>query len=96
MRRTSQFCARSFEPSDRESYSSAGLTSASKAGTKNVPLTTFDGKVGPPEYKISADAETTVLMWTKSKVKVNEAFEAGKLSKDDVAKLAGATAKILE
>ncbi len=69
---------------------------AAKAGIKNVPLTTFDGKAGPPEYKLSEGAETTVLMWNKSKVKVNTAFEAGKFSKDDVAKVAAETAKILE
>lgn len=68
---------------------------AEKNGIKNVPLTTFDGKAGPPDYKLSEKAETTVLMWTKSKVQVNHAFEAGKLTKDDVAKIAADTSKIL-
>lgn len=67
---------------------------AAKAGIKNVPLTTFDGKAGPEEYKLNEKATTTVLMWNKSKVKVNEAFE-GSLTKDDVAKLAAATKNIL-
>lgn len=68
---------------------------AEKAGIKNVPLTTFDGKVGPPDYKLSEKAETTVLMWTKGKVKVNEGFEAGKLNKEAVSKVAGLTTEIL-
>ncbi|MCC7420672.1 MAG: hypothetical protein IT428_10335 [Planctomycetaceae bacterium] len=68
---------------------------AEKAGIKNVPLTTFDGKVGPPEYKLNEKAETTVLMWNKSKVKVNEGFEAGKFDKAAVSKVAALTSEIL-
>ncbi|HWE01241.1 MAG TPA: hypothetical protein VG326_02435 [Tepidisphaeraceae bacterium] len=62
---------------------------------KNVPLTVFDGAAGPPEYKISKDAAVTVLMWNKSRVEVNHAFAAGKLSDGDVAKIAADTSKIL-
>jgi len=62
---------------------------------KNVPLTVFDGKVGPPKYELSADAEVTVLMWLDSEVKVNHAFAAGKLDKKAVDALVGETSKIL-
>ena len=63
---------------------------------KNVPLTVFDGTAGPEEYKISKDAAVNVMMWNKSKVKVNHAFAAGKLTADDAKKVAGDTSKILE
>ena len=39
---------------------------------KNTPLTTFDGVAGPPEYKISKDADITVMMWVGGKVVVNQ------------------------
>lgn len=63
---------------------------------KNVPLTVFDGTAGPADYKISKDAAVNVMMWNKSKVKVNHAFAAGKLTADDAKKVAGDTKKILE
>jgi hypothetical protein len=43
---------------------------------KNVPLTIMESK-GPANYKISPDAGVTVLMWNKSEVRVNHAFEPG-------------------
>lgn len=52
---------------------------AKKNGIKNVPLTTFDGAAGPEDYKISQDADVTVLMWNKSEVKSNIALANGKL-----------------
>jgi len=62
----------------------------------NVPLTVFDGTAGPESYKISKDAAVNVMMWNKMTVQVNEAFGAGKLTKDDASKIAGETKKILE
>ncbi len=61
----------------------------------NVPLTVFDGTAGPADYKISKDAAVNVMMWNKSKVKVNHAFAAGKLTAEDAKKVAGETSKIL-
>ena len=69
---------------------------AKKAGIKNVPLTIFDGVTGPPSYKISKKADVTVLMWNKSKVKVNKGFAKGKFDKAAAKTLAGDTKKILE
>lgn len=43
---------------------------------KNVPLTIVDAK-GPEKYNISDEAGVTVMMWTKSEVVVNQAFEPG-------------------
>ena len=62
----------------------------------NTPLTVFDGEAGPEAYKISKDAAVSVMMWNKSRVAVNHAFESAKLSEDDVKKVAGETAKILK
>jgi hypothetical protein len=69
---------------------------ATEAKVSNVPLTVFDGTAGPESYKIAKDAGVTVLMWNKSRVQVNHAFEPGKLTKDDVSKVAADTSKILQ
>ena len=69
---------------------------ASEKNIKSVPLTVFDGTAGPEEYKISKGAAVTVLMWNKSRVEVNHAFAAGKLSSDDVKTIGADTSKILK
>lgn len=69
---------------------------AKKHGIKNVPLTLFDGVTGPPKYKIAKEAELTVLMWSKKKVKANHAFGKDQFKKEDVDKVFKSTSKILE
>ena len=69
---------------------------AEKNNIKNVPLTIFDGPMGPPAYKLSPKAETTVLMWTRSNVKVNHAFSDQKLDEQTIAKIVSDTNKILD
>jgi len=69
---------------------------AKKEGIKNVPLTTFADSAGPESYKISKDAEVTVLLWVGQKVKANLAFAPGKLNKDGIKAVLDDTAKILE
>jgi hypothetical protein len=61
-----------------------------------VPLTIFEGKAGPPAYKISKDAEVTVLMWRDLKVRANHAFGKGQLNKEAIKKIVDDTSKILE
>ncbi len=68
---------------------------AKEKGIKNVPLTVFDGASGPNGYKIAKDAAVTVLYWNKSRVQANHAFAAGKMTKDDVKKVAADSSKIL-
>jgi len=61
---------------------------AEKHGIKNTPLTVFDGVSGPRRYKISADAEVTVMMWdAQTKVAVNHAFGKGELTAEAVKKI---------
>ena len=68
---------------------------AKKEGIK-IPLTTFEKAAGPEDYKISKDAEVTVMMWVDSQVKVNQAFAKGKLDKKAVDELVAETKKILQ
>jgi hypothetical protein len=68
---------------------------AEEAKIKKTPLTIVEGVTGPPDYKLSKDAEVTVMMWVDSEVKVNQAFGKGKLDKKAVEALVGETKKIL-
>src|SRR5262245_58296171 len=63
---------------------------------EKTPLTIVEGVTGPPEYKLSKDAEVTVMMWVESEVKVNHAYAKGKLDKKAVKTLVEETKKILE
>ena len=69
---------------------------AKKEGIKNAPLTTYENSEGPESYKVSKDAEVTVLLWVGQKVKANHAFAPGKLNKDGIKAVLEDTAKILE
>ncbi|MFN0018601.1 MAG: hypothetical protein ACKVP0_10100 [Pirellulaceae bacterium] len=69
---------------------------AKKEGIKNAPLTTYENSAGPESYKVSKDAEVTVLLWLDRKVKANHAFAPGKLNKDGIKAVLDDTAKILE
>jgi hypothetical protein len=69
---------------------------AEKNNIKNVPLTIYDGPLGPLDYKLSPKAEITVLMWVKSDVKVNHAFSDGKLDQKSIDAIVHDTGKILD
>ena len=69
---------------------------AKDAKITSTPLTIVEGAAGPPEYKLSKDAEVTVMMWVESEVKVNHAFAKGKLDKKAVDSLIAETKKILD
>lgn len=69
---------------------------AKKNKIKNVPLTVFDGIAGPPSYKLKKDAEVTVLMWNKSRVKANHGFAKGGLDAKAVKTVSAETKKILD
>lgn len=68
---------------------------AKDAKISSTPLTIVEGAAGPPEYKLSKEAEVTVMMWVEGEVKVNQAFAKGKLDKKAVEKLVSETTKIL-
>lgn len=69
---------------------------AKSKGIENTPLTLFEGAAGPKSYKIAKDAEVTVMLWVKGKVKANHAFAKGQLNKAAIDQIIADTAKILE
>lgn len=71
-------------------------TIAKKAELKNIPLTVFDDLAGPKPYKLSDDAEVTIMMWKNTKVTTNYAFPVGGIEKEDVKPLLVSASKHLK
>lgn len=69
---------------------------AEKHGIKSTPLTIYDGIAGPKSYKVTEDADVTVLLWKEKTVKSNHAFTKGKLDKAGIKKIVESTSTILD
>lgn len=68
---------------------------AKKHTLRRVPVGVFEDLDGPPSYKLSRDADVTVLVAVKQKVVVNLAFRAGELTDARVKDVLDALPKIL-
>jgi hypothetical protein len=55
----------------------------------------IDNPAGPQEYKISKDADVTVVLYTKHTVKSNHAFKKGELKEQDIEAIVKEVPKIL-
>ncbi len=68
---------------------------ARKHAVRGVPLAVFSDAGGPPSYRLSRDADVTVLLSVKQKVVRNFAFRAGELTDEHVADVLKAIPDIL-
>lgn len=62
---------------------------------KNIPLTIYDELTGPKPYKLSDDAEITIMMWKDTKVTANHAYASAKLGKQESANIIESAKKLL-
>jgi hypothetical protein len=67
---------------------------ADKNGVKNVSLA-VDNPTGPGHYKISRDADVTVVLYKGHQVKANHAFKKGEFTDKSVAAVVGELSKIV-
>jgi hypothetical protein len=58
-----------------------------KYAVRGVPLGVFEDDGGPPSYRLSRDADVTVLLSVKQKVVRNFAFRPGELTEERVAEV---------
>jgi hypothetical protein len=65
-----------------------------KQGLKGVPVGAFEGADGPPAYRLSPDADVTVLLFVKTQVVANFAFRRGELTDKAIEDVVGATPKL--
>lgn len=69
---------------------------AKKHGIEHVPLTLFEDAEGPSEYKLSEDAEVTVILWRKKTIESVHPFGPGKLDEKAVKQILADTIKLLQ
>jgi hypothetical protein len=69
---------------------------AKKQGLKSVAVGGFEDADGPPAYKLTADADVTVLLFVKQKVVANFAFRDGELTDDAVKDVLKSVPKLFE
>lgn len=69
---------------------------AKKQGLKTVAVGGFEDADGPPAYKLTADADVTVLLFVKQKVVANFAFRDGELTDDAVKEVLKSLPKLFE
>jgi hypothetical protein len=67
---------------------------AGDASVKHIPMTMIGEKDGPPDYEISSDADTTVIMWKNHEVKFTHGYK-GELSDKDVSTIVSDIPKLL-
>ena len=63
-------------------------------GLKGLPVGAVEDVDGPPAYKLSRDADVTVVLFAGRKVTATFAFRAGDLTDDRVAEVAKAAAAL--
>ncbi len=80
--------------SDEEYLDKKLKSLAEKEKLKKIVLA-VDNPAGPRAYKIAKEADVTVVLYTKSNVKVNHAFKKGELKEADIDKIVGEISKIL-
>jgi hypothetical protein len=53
-------------------------------GLKKLPLTTFGNMAGPKPFKLNKEADVTVHLWNKRKIKNSFAFKSSDLNDEKV------------
>jgi hypothetical protein len=80
---------------DQSAFDPQVVQWAKKHAVRAVPLSVFEDAGGPPSYKLSRDADVTVLLSVKQKVVANFAFRAGELTEERVADVLKALPRIV-
>jgi hypothetical protein len=61
---------------------------------QKLPLTTFGTKAGPKNYKINKEADVSVHLWVKRKIKSSFAFKSKDLDDDKIKEVVAAIKKL--
>jgi hypothetical protein len=78
---------------DQSAFDPQVVDWARKQSAPRVSLSVFEDENGPPSYRLSRDAEVTVLVSVKRKVVRNFAFKAGELTEERIADIVKALAE---
>jgi len=61
---------------------------------KKLPLTIFEGMAGPKAYKINKQADVSVHLWIKRRVKNTFAFKSDDLTEEKIQEVVAAVKKL--
>jgi hypothetical protein len=64
-------------------------------GLRNIPLGVFEDRKGPPQYRLSLEADVTVLLSVNQKVVANFAFRPGELTAEKAKEVVAVVPQIL-
>lgn len=67
-----------------------------KHAVRELPLGVFQDAVGPPAYRLSSEADVTVLLYVQQKVVANFAFRAGELNDGRIEEVLKAIPQLLK
>lgn len=81
--------------SDREGLADALKSVAQKHGLKKLVLS-IDNPQGPEKYKISKDADVTVLLYNEFTVRANHTFRNGELNEKAITNVVADVSKIVK
>ena len=84
-----------FLSEDQLSLDSKVVAWSKKFALRSLPLGVFEDLDGPPSYRLSRDADVTVILFVKQKVAANFAFRAGELNDDKIAEVMKALPRIV-
>jgi hypothetical protein len=84
-----------FLSSDQTTFDPQVTEWGKKHAVRRMPLGVFESENGPPSYRLSRDADVTVLLYVKQKVVSNFAFRSGELNDERTAEILKALPKIL-
>jgi hypothetical protein len=80
--------------SDKEGLDKELKQMAGDAGLKKIVLA-IDNPAGPQKYKVSKEADVTVVLYNEHLVKANYAFKKGQLKNKDIEKIVSDVSKIV-
>jgi hypothetical protein len=84
-----------FLSDDQPAMDSVVVEWGKKHAVRDMPLGVFTDAGGPPAYKLSSDADVTVLLYVRQKVVANFAFRAGELNETRTVEVLKAIPQIL-
>jgi hypothetical protein len=83
-----------FLSADQTAFDPQVVAWARKHAIRNVPLGVFEDRDGPPSYRLSRDADVTILLNVKQKVVTNFSFRTGELTDEKIAEVLKAISQI--
>ena len=85
-----------FLNTDQTAFDPLVVAWGQKHALRTLPLAVFEDPLGPPSYRLSADADITILLFVRQKVVANFAFRSGELTDAASAEVIKALPRILK